>query len=74
MALAKSINASLVLIDDRVARKVAKDRGFKVLGVLGILRDASKAGLLDLNIALTRLQETNFRVSKQIVERLLADE
>ncbi|MGB3768279.1 MAG: DUF3368 domain-containing protein [Phormidesmis sp.] len=74
IALAELLEATLILVDDRAARAVAEDRGFEIVGSIGVLRDASRAGLIDLEIALKRLQQTNFRVSMQIVEALLASE
>ena len=74
IALAELLKATLILVDDKAARAIAEDRGFEITGLVGVLRDASRAGFIDLEIALRRLQKTNFRISKQIIEELLANE
>jgi len=44
--LSQELNASLALIDEVKARKVAKERGIAVLGCVGILEDAFDLHLL----------------------------
>jgi predicted nucleic acid-binding protein len=39
-----------------------------------VLRDAGRAGLLNLKDALARLRQTNFHVSEELLDRLLRDE
>lgn len=69
--LAEQIEASLVIIDDALGRKIAQARGLKVTGLLGILDESVKQNLLNLPIAINRLQMTTFRASKQIIQSLL---
>jgi hypothetical protein len=38
-----------------------------------VLRDAGKEGFLDLREALTRLQNTNFYITQELIDRLLAE-
>jgi predicted nucleic acid-binding protein len=59
----------LLIIDDRDGR-----RGFATTGTLGVIRDASGRGLIDLVTALDRLGRTTFRVSPALVEELLERE
>lgn len=68
--LAEQLHADVVLLDELAARKLATQRGLKVAGVLGVLRDASQAGLLDLPTALTALRRTNFRVAPELLRSL----
>lgn len=46
IALAKEKNAELLLIDERLARNVAKHLGLTYIGLLGILREAKSNGLI----------------------------
>jgi predicted nucleic acid-binding protein len=46
IVLAKNINADLIIIDERKARRIAKDVGLKVTGTLGILVEAKQQGLI----------------------------
>jgi len=44
IALAKTIHADLLLIDELKGRKIAKEEGLKIVGVLGVLLDAKEMG------------------------------
>jgi predicted nucleic acid-binding protein len=68
--LAELLHADVALLDELAARTLATRRGLKVAGVLGVLRDASQAGLLDLPAALTALRRTNFRVAPELLRSL----
>jgi predicted nucleic acid-binding protein len=70
--LAQAIGADTLLIDERHGRRAARLRALRVLGTMGILDEAATRGLLDLPTALTRLQATNFRVTHEMVQALLA--
>ena len=70
--LARAIGADVLLIDEWHGRREARSRGLRTLGTLGILDEAAARGLLDLPAALTRLQATNFRVTREMVQVLLA--
>jgi predicted nucleic acid-binding protein len=72
ITLAQQINADLLLLDERRARQAAISRGLAVTGTLGLLEVAARRGLIDLTIALTRLQQTTFRVSPRLLRELLA--
>ena len=50
---------------------VALQKGFEVIGTLGILVRASQLGMLDLSSALERLKETNFHYRQKLIEDLL---
>ena len=44
--LAKSLEADLVLLDERKARRVARDAGLSMVGCLGILEAGARRGLV----------------------------
>lgn len=73
ITLAQKLRADLLLCDDKDAREAALRRNLRVTGTLGVLQDAARAGLVNLAAALTTLQQTNFRASKPLIERILKD-
>jgi predicted nucleic acid-binding protein len=72
IAVARRIAADITLIDERKAALVARQHGLTVTGTLGVLDLAAEKGIVDLNVAVLRLLETNFRVSPPVVEELLS--
>lgn len=75
IALAKEIDADVILIDERNARKAAQHMQLKVLGTVGILLWAKKAGRIQcLKTALDSLCiDGKFRVSPAPYERVLQE-
>lgn len=71
--LAEQLKADLVILDDKSARRIAVERGLKIIGLLGIVKDAAKSGLLDLEMTFEQLQDVGFWVSPGLLERLLLD-
>lgn len=67
IALAELLTDSLVLLDEKKARQVARERGLPVAGTLGVLDTAAKRGLVDLPDALDRLRQTNFRAPSRLL-------
>ena len=45
IALAQNLEADLVILDEKAARKVAKERGLQVTGLVGILDEAATRGM-----------------------------
>jgi predicted nucleic acid-binding protein len=72
IALATSIGADLILIDDREGVAVAYRHGLTVTGTLGVLDLAARRGLIDLSTSFARLRATNFRYPPEIMDALLA--
>jgi predicted nucleic acid-binding protein len=72
ISLAMEIHADLLLMDDRVARRTAENRGLSVVGTLNVLGESAARGFLDLSAALDKLRQTNFHVSKEILDKVLA--
>lgn len=46
IALAMELHARLIVMDERVGRKVAKEQGLNVVGIFGLLIQAKKEGLI----------------------------
>jgi predicted nucleic acid-binding protein len=71
ITLAQTLPADLLIIDERLGRQIACDRELAIIGTLGILDDAASQGLIDLAETIAQLQQTNFRVSRRIIQALL---
>ena len=71
IALAISLHADLVLIDERRGVKVARDQGLRVTGTLGLLEIDAQSGLVDFTEAARRLRLTTFRISETLLETML---
>ncbi len=59
IALAVEMGADLMLLDDRLARRVALRLGLRISGVLGVLVDAKRKGILRMIswVAMDRIVE-----------------
>ena len=71
LALASSIAADLLLMDDRDGVRIARNRGFRVIGTLRVLALGARRGLLDLTDAFEQIKRTNFRYREEIMNELL---
>ncbi|WP_262246178.1 DUF3368 domain-containing protein [Parapedobacter soli] len=72
LVLADEIHADLLVIDDMKARKFAQKIGFTLKGTLGLLIMARQEGVItELRPYLGRVQRTNFRVAKSLIEQCL---
>lgn len=71
ITLAQTLPANLLIIDERLGRQIAEERGIAIIGTLGILDDAADQGLINLAETIAQLQQTNFRVSRRIIQALL---
>jgi predicted nucleic acid-binding protein len=71
IALGLSLEADLLLIDDRRGVAAARAKGFEVIGTLGVLDLAARRGIIDLAEALARLRTTNFRRREELFDALL---
>jgi predicted nucleic acid-binding protein len=72
LALARTLSAELVVMDDRAGVAVAQRQGFTVTGTLGVLDLAAQRGLVDLADAFARLRATSFRYPPEMMDALLA--
>lgn len=72
VVLAEELNADAVLIDDLKARKIAKFRGLKVIGTIGILLNAVDKGFInDIKPLLDELIKQKIRISEELYEHAL---
>ena len=73
IALALKVKAEWVLLDEREARKIAKDLGLKLTGILGILLRAWREGdLPSLQGEMEALRErAGFRIGPELFAELV---
>ena len=74
ITLASEERADHIVIDDKLARRRAKSMKLNVIGTLRILRLMYDAKLIDKREtikALEKLKETGFRISEEIINRVL---
>lgn len=72
IVLANNIDADLIIIDERKARRIAKDIGLNVTGTLGILVEAKQRGLVkELKPLLDKLIKNKIRISKKLYQDIL---
>jgi predicted nucleic acid-binding protein len=69
--LATALKADLLLMDDRKGVVLARSRGLRVTGTLGILELAAQNDLTNLPLAIERLRQTNFRSPDALLDALL---
>lgn len=69
--LAERQGADLVIIDDGLGRKIARSRGLKITGLLGVLNEAAQQNIVDFPDTIARLQQTTFFASDQLIQSLL---
>ena len=72
ICLAEELKATLILIDDKKARDIAKTRGLTVAGTLNVLAQGAQCGLLNLERAIEKLSRTNFRASPKLLGEILS--
>ena len=71
-SLAMETPDSLLIVDDRKARKIAKSIGLHVTGTLGIVVKAKERGLINsVKPILAKLAKTDFRVSDTLINTIL---
>ncbi|HEX4141541.1 MAG TPA: hypothetical protein VHY09_14425 [Candidatus Methylacidiphilales bacterium] len=59
-----------VLMDERVGRAAAEQRGVLVVGTLAVLNIADANGWLEFDEAIGRLRATSFRFSEAVLEKV----
>ncbi len=71
IALAISLDADLLLMDDRKGVMVARGMGLRVTGTLGVLDLAAQRGMVDFAQAVNRLRRTTFRIPEALLDSLV---
>jgi predicted nucleic acid-binding protein len=71
IALATSLGADLLLMDDRKAVIAARGMGLRVTGTLGILAIAAQRGLVDFAQAVNPVRRTTFRIPAALLDSLM---
>jgi predicted nucleic acid-binding protein len=66
--LAKREHADLLLMDEKLGVRIAREEGLAVTGTLGVLLQAARRGLVDLEATLAHLQNTDFRCSRRVMQ------
>ena len=63
----------ILLVDERRGRCIARERGIKIIGLIGVLVRAKQAGLIDsVQAVVDELERTaGFRISKNLRQRII---
>jgi len=67
LALARELNADLVLLDDAAARSEATSLGFRITGTVGLLRLAAERGLINVPAIVGQLRQSGFYLSDSLI-------
>lgn len=72
IALAQELNATLVIVDERLARRHARRLGLKLTGTLGVLLKAKERGLVTaVKPLIDQLQRGGFRLADFVITEAL---
>ena len=72
IVLAQQIHAHAVVLDDATARQVAEQEGCPVVGLLGLLVDGKRRGLLStVKPLLDAMREAGFFVGEELYTAIL---
>jgi predicted nucleic acid-binding protein len=74
LSLAIERHADVLLVDERKATRIARDRGLVTAGTLAVLRDAALSGAINFRDAIDRLtSKTDFHHTKTLIEQVTTD-
>lgn len=72
IALAMELRDVFIVLDDKKARRIAKQLGLKVIGTVGLLLRAKKRGIVtEIRPILDALQEVDFRIGETLYQEAL---
>ena len=71
IALARELNASVLLMDDSQARRCAARLGVVTMGTLGLLEVAAARELISLRLVVEKLRATSCFLSDELIENAL---
>lgn len=70
--LAEEVESDLIIMDDRLGRKIAKLRGYKVIGTLSLLVIAKEKGIIsDVKSRFNKLISVGFWINDDVCNSLL---
>ena len=72
IALAETVRADLLLIDEAAGRAEARRRHLRVTGTLGVLRAGAERGVVYVPDLIERLRSTTFYLDETLVESVFA--
>jgi predicted nucleic acid-binding protein len=72
IAVALELRADRVIIDERLGRRAATERGLRVIGTIGVLEAAAERDLVDLGDVFERIKRTDFWVSPAFLDQRLS--
>ena len=67
--LALESHADLLLMDEKMGVRLARERGLKVIGTLGVLVQGAQRSLVNINKAIDQLRTTDFRCTPRLFEQ-----
>ena len=71
VVLAKELGADYLLLDEKKARRIARNSEIKIMGTVGILGLAAKKGLIsNLDDTFTKLEQNGFRFTEEIRKKV----
>jgi predicted nucleic acid-binding protein len=73
ITLALELDADFIIIDEKKGRKIAEDYGLRKIGLLGILVESKRKGLIKevRNLLEQLIEKANFFVSEKLYEDVL---
>jgi len=72
LALAETLRADLLLIDEAAGRREASRRHIRVTGIVGVLLVGAERGFVDVPNVLARLKSTSFYIDEALLEKVFA--
>ena len=70
--LAEELRTSIIIMDDKLGRRIAKLRGFKVVGTLRILAAAKGKGVItEVKPLIKKLKEVGFWINDDVYKAIL---
>jgi predicted nucleic acid-binding protein len=69
IAVAEELHAGLILMDDAAGVRYALELGLTITSTLGVLVEAAQNGWLQIDAALLKLKNTDFRATPGLYER-----
>jgi predicted nucleic acid-binding protein len=71
--LALELRADLLIVDDLAARRTAEKAGLRITGVIGVLLDGKRRGLINsVRDAMNEMRKNDFRISEETYKDALA--